>query len=129
MKNKMMKKRVLGIVIGAAAAAALLSGCGARPLADQIKFGVWASQNNLWDEAIFRWKKAAEAKPSSAAAHNNLAVAYERKAMFAEALQEYEIALKLDPKNESVKSNHQKCKENVQPPKAAADPKKTDEKK
>ena len=44
--------------------------------------------------------------------------------MFDEALKEYETALKLDPKNDSVKSNLQKCKEQLQPPKAAAEAKK-----
>jgi Flp pilus assembly protein TadD len=124
-----MKKKVLWAVIGAAAAAVLVQGCVSRPAADQIKFGVWASRQNLWDEAIFRWKKALESRPGSAAAHNNLAVAYERKGMFDEAVKEYELALKLDPKNETVKSNLEKCKENMKPAKSEGEAKKTDAKK
>lgn len=88
---------------------------GSKP-ADEIKFGVWASRNNLWEEAIFRWKKALEADPKSTAAHNNLAVAYEKKGLFEDALKEYEAALKIDPSNSYVKSNYQNCKENIQSP-------------
>jgi Flp pilus assembly protein TadD len=124
-----MKKRFFWAVLAAAAASILAQGCASRPAGDEIKFGVWASQQNLWDEAIFRWKKALESNPNSAAAHNNLAVAYERKGMFDEALKEYELALKLDPKNESIKSNSDHCKENLQPAKPAAEAKKSDAKK
>jgi len=123
-----MKKTLFWVIIGAAAAL-LVPGCASRPSADQVKFGVWASQQDLWDEAVFRWKKALEANPGSAAAHNNLAVAYERKGLFDEAVKEYELALKIAPKNETVKSNLEKCKENIKPAKAEAEAKKTDAKK
>ena len=77
---------------------------------------------------IFRWTKAAAADPGSVAAHNNLAVAYEKKGRTADALREYELALKLDPDNAYVKSNYRGCKENSRPPEAeppAAPPPKT----
>jgi Flp pilus assembly protein TadD len=112
----------------ALAAALLLTACASTQTAprpsDQLAFGVWASQNNLWDEAIFRWKKALEANPSSVAAHNNLGVAYEKKGLFKEALAEYEAALKLSPDNSHVKSNLKKCKENIQATDLPAAPKK-----
>jgi Flp pilus assembly protein TadD len=124
-----MKKPLLWVILGAAAAALIVPGCASRPVADQVKFGVWASQQDLWDEATFRWKKALEANPDSVAAHNNLGVAYERKGLFDEAVKEYELALKLAPKNETVKSNLEKCKENLKPAKPEAEAKKADAKK
>jgi len=124
-----MKKGLLWIILWATSAAAFLPGCASRPAADQVKFGVWASRENLWDEAVFRWKKALAENPNSAAAHNNLAVAYERKGLFDEALKEYELALKIDPKNETVKSNLEKCKEIMNPAKAEGEAKKPNAKK
>ncbi|MBM3293125.1 MAG: tetratricopeptide repeat protein [Candidatus Aminicenantes bacterium] len=124
-----MNKGLIRTLIGAAAASLVMGGCAGPQAADQVKFGVWASRQNLWEEAVFRWKKALEENPGSAAAHNNLAVAYERKGLFDQAIKEYELALKLDPKNETVKSNLEKCKESLAPAKAAAEAKKSDEKK
>lgn len=92
----------------------LFSQCSHSPVANQIKLGVWAAQHDLWEEAIFRWKKALQTNPDSAAVHNNLAVAYEKKKLWEEAQREYELALKLDPKNEYVKSNYQRFQENKQ---------------
>jgi tetratricopeptide (TPR) repeat protein len=104
-------------LLAAGLAALLASAPSCSRTSDQIRFGIWASQNNLWDEAIFRWKKALLADPGSSAAHNNLGVAYEKKSLFEEALREYEAALKLAPDDKFVKSNYQNCKENI---KAAA---------
>jgi tetratricopeptide (TPR) repeat protein len=118
-----MSKRSTSVLIAAALAVVLTAAPSCSPAPDQIRFGVWASQNNLWDEAIFRWRKALQADPGSAAAHNNLGVAYEKKGLFDDALREYEAALKIEPGNTFVKSNYQNCKENIQ---AAA---KEDEKK
>ncbi len=85
-------------------------GCS-RPLVDdQLHFGIDAAQKDLWDEAIFRWKKVLETTPASAAAHNNLAVAYEKKGLWEEAKKEYEIALRLSPENSYIKSNYQNFK-------------------
>lgn len=81
------------------------------PLVDeQLHFGIEAAQRDLWDEAIFRWKKVLETNPESAAAHNNLAVAYEKKGLWLEAKKEYEIALKLSPENTYINSNYQSFK-------------------
>ncbi len=110
-----MTKRIAAAAGTAVLAALLLGACASSPSAKQVRFGLWASRNNLWDEAIFRWKKALEANPRSVSARNNLAVAYERKGLFQEALKEYEAALKMAPNNSYVKSNYQSCKENIQP--------------
>ncbi len=101
------------LVSGIAAAA-----CSSSQARDEIKFGVWASERGLWDEAVFRWKKAAAANPRSVAALNNLGVAYEKKGLFDEALKSYEAALAVDPDNTYVKSNYKNCQENIKAPKA-----------
>lgn len=84
-----------------------------RPLLDnQLLFGIQAAQKDLWDEAVFRWKKVILANPKSAAAHNNLAVAYEKKGLWEEAEKEYEIALKLSPENKYIKTNYENFNKN-----------------
>ena len=91
----------------------ILSGCSRSYKSSQIQFGIFAAQNDLWDEAIFRWKKAVQLNPKSAAAHNNLAVAYEKKGLLDEAEKEYETAVKLDPKNSYIKANLENFKKNL----------------
>ncbi|MFQ6082845.1 MAG: tetratricopeptide repeat protein [Candidatus Aminicenantia bacterium] len=73
-----------------------------------LKFGIMAAQKDLWEEAIFQWKKAIKLNPNNAAAHNNLAVAYEKKGMYQEAKKEYELALKLSPQDSRIKTNYEK---------------------
>jgi Flp pilus assembly protein TadD len=89
----------------------LLWGCSSARITDQLQFGILAAQKDLWDEAIFRWKKVLQENPSSAAAHNNLAVAYEQKGLVQEADREYLTALELSPRNSYIQSNYQKFKE------------------
>jgi tetratricopeptide (TPR) repeat protein len=115
-----MMKRFTSWTILAAALAAVLasSSCSSPRIKDEIKFGVWASERGLWDEAIFRWKKAVAASPKSVAALNNLGVAYEKKGLFDEALKSYEAALAIEPGNTYVKSNYKNCQENIKAPKA-----------
>lgn len=93
----------------------LVFGCARPRLTDQVGFGVWAANNELWEEAIFRWKKVLSQDPQSVAAHNNLAVAYEKKGLWEEARKEYEAALKLDPDNSWVKRNFKSFQENLEP--------------
>ncbi len=82
---------------------------------NQLLFGIQAARQDLWDEAIFRWKKVVLSDANSAAAHNNLAVAYEKKGLWEEAKNEYEIALKLSPGNAHIKANYQNFKKNHEP--------------
>jgi Tfp pilus assembly protein PilF len=124
--KKCVRRAVFTLLLASFSASFFIS-CSSSRLNDQIKFGIWASEKDLWDEAIFRWKKALALDPNSVAAHNNLAVAYEKKGFFEEALKEYEFTLKLAPNNTYVKSNYQNCKENIQP--AKKDAKDKDEKK
>lgn len=123
-------KRIYGWILFAAVMAAVLASlsCSAPAIKDEIKFGVWATEHGLWDEAIFRWKKAAAANPRSVAALNNLGVAYEKKGLFDEALKSYEAALAVEPENSYVKSNYKNCQENIKAPQAP-EPAKPDAKK
>ncbi len=88
------------------------SSCSQSIMDKQIQFGIQSAQRNLWDEAIFRWKKAIRSNPKASAPHNNLAVAYEAKGLWLEAKKEYELALKLDPKNSYIQENYEKYKKN-----------------
>ena len=97
------------LVLGMLAAAL---GCATLTPRDQMRFGIEAARNELWDEAIFRWQKILRNDPNSASAHNNLAVAYEKKGMWDEADREYQAALKLEPQNQRIQSNYTKFKKN-----------------
>ena len=72
----------------------------------QVEFGISVAQAGLWDEATYRWKRAAEIDPTYAAAWNNLGIAYEQKGMFDEALEAYETALDLEPDNLNIQQNY-----------------------
>ncbi len=109
-----MSKRTVTDLILTFLCLAFFFSCSRPYLADQMAFGIWAAEKDLWDEAIFRWKKVLVENPISVAAHNNLAVAYERKGMWEEARNEYELALKLAPQNSWVKSNYQNFKQNIE---------------
>ena len=117
-----MKRKSVPVLFCAVAVAIVLSGCHRSFPHQQIRFGIWASQNDLWDEAIFRWKKALVLDPRSVAAHNNLAVAFEKKGRWEDARREYEEALKLDPKNTYVKSNFDQHKKNMEAAKKSEEP-------
>jgi len=85
-----------------------LVGCQQPQPKTELQFGILAAQKDLWDEAIFRWKKVLQQDPSSAAAYNNLGVAYERKGLWEEAEKAYKAALEMAPGNEYIKSNYEK---------------------
>lgn len=107
----------------------LFTQCAKPPPQSQLQFGILAAQRDLWDEAIFRWKKAVALEPDSSSAHNNLAVAYEKKGLWEEAKKEYEVALKLNPKNEYIQSNFEKFKKRMGEGDSDEKDEKTDEKK
>jgi Flp pilus assembly protein TadD len=89
------------------------SACGPVTYRNQLLFGVQAAQSRMWDEAIFRWQKVLEQDPDSAAAHNNLAVAYERQGRWKDAEREYQQALALAPENEYIKANFKNFQSNL----------------
>ncbi len=105
-----MNKRILPFIFIPLFILIALQSCSRPFVTNQLLFGAEAARKDLWDEAIFRWKKVIASNPQSAAAHNNLAVAYEKKGLWDEANKEYEIALKLSPDNKYIKSNFQNFK-------------------
>jgi Flp pilus assembly protein TadD len=92
----------------------LVGACATASHSNQLRFGVQAAQNDLWDEAIFRWRKVLSSNPDSAAAYNNLAVAYEQKGRMNEAEAAYQKALELDPDNEYIEANLNNFKKNLE---------------
>jgi Flp pilus assembly protein TadD len=89
-------------------------GCASLGSRNQMSFGIEAARNQLWDEAIFRWKKILQENPNSASAHNNLAIAYEKKGFWDDAEKEYLQALKIDPENDRIQSNYKKFQKNLE---------------
>ncbi len=107
-----MFNKISRVFLSLALLAIFFSSCSRSIMDKQIQFGIQSAQRDLWDEAIFRWKKAVLSNPKASAPHNNLAVAYESKGLWQEAKKEYEIALKLDPKNPYIQENYEKYKKN-----------------
>ena len=105
------KKTLLIIFMISISLLGLFYGCSSTSSNQQLDFGIEAAKKDLWEEAIFRWKKAIQSNPDSAAAHNNLAVAYEKKGLWEEAKKEYEIALSLNPKDSYINNNYLNFKE------------------
>jgi Flp pilus assembly protein TadD len=77
----------------------------------QIEFGISVAQRGLWREAIYRWERAAQIDPTYAAAHNNLAIAYEHEGELDKARAAYEKAIELEPNNSFIKQNYELFKE------------------
>jgi Flp pilus assembly protein TadD len=72
----------------------------------QIDFGLRVAQKGLWQEARFRFERAAQAEPGNAAALNNLAVSLEQMGDFAGARRAYEKALELKPDDVYIQQNY-----------------------
>ncbi len=83
----------------------LAGGCASSGIAPEMAFANKLAVNGLWQEAIYRWQQVLARNPGNAAAHNNLAVAYEKLGRFTDAEQEYRQALKLAPKSSRIQSN------------------------
>ena len=77
----------------------------------QVDFGIKVAQNGLWKEATYRWEKAVEIDPSYAAAHNDLAIAYEHEGQLDKARKAYEKAVELEPNNLQIRQNFELFKE------------------
>ena len=77
----------------------------------QVEFGIAVAQRGLWREAIYRWERAVQIDPTYAAAHNNLAIAYEHEGELDKARTAYEKAVELEPSNSFIKQNYELFKE------------------
>jgi Flp pilus assembly protein TadD len=71
----------------------------------QVHFGLDVAQKGLWQEARFRFERAATLDPQNASALNNLAVALEQMGEFDKARQTYEKALALKPGDIYIQQN------------------------
>lgn len=124
-----MKHTLISLFLALVILCLAFIGCTQKAPVNQIEFGIQSARNNLWEEAIFRWKKTLEKNPNSAAAHNNLAVAYEKKGLWNEAEREYKQALSLSPGNRYIKSNYKNFQKLLDPQEEEKDKKKENEKK
>jgi tetratricopeptide (TPR) repeat protein len=88
----------------------LSGGCRPSLTSSALATGISAARADRWEEAIRHWQDALALEPGSAAAHNNLAVAYEKKGAWEEARKEYEAALGLDPANATIETNFERFK-------------------
>lgn len=106
-----MQRRVF-VFLAALLLVSSVAGASDRSKAkEQVEFGIKVAQNGLWNEALYRWRRAVELDPSYAAAWNNLAIAFEHEGRFEEARQAYDKALQLDAKNMLIKQNYDLFKE------------------
>jgi Tfp pilus assembly protein PilF len=105
--------RVLSVLVVTllALSAAPLAADARTDAKKQIEFGISVAQRGLWREAIYRWERAAQIDPTYAAAHNNLAIAYEHEGDLDKARAAYEKALELEPNNAFIKQNYELFKE------------------
>ena len=102
---------ILSVVILLATPAAARAQNDRGKSKQQVEFGIKVAQNNLWNEALYRWQKATELDPTYAAAWNNLAIAYEHEGELAKARSAYEKALELEPGNALIKQNYELFRE------------------
>lgn len=102
-------KKWLGVII---AAALLLGACasGRVSFRGDFDFANKLAENGLWQEAYYRWQRVLAQGMDTAAVHNNMALALEKMARWAEAEAEYQKALKLAPTDSHIKGNYEKCK-------------------
>lgn len=106
-----MLRRVSGLIAVALLIASTAFADQRSEARQQVDFGIKVAQAGLWNEALYRWKKAVEIDPTYAAAWNNLAIAYEHEGRFDDARKAYEKAIELDPKNLMIRQNFDLFKE------------------
>jgi Tfp pilus assembly protein PilF len=103
-------KRALATSLSLFLLAISVAGCGSSSDLSkdttQRDFGVRMARQNLWREALFRFKRAVEISPGDAMARNNLAVALEANGDFDAAAREYKEAMRLDKSNQFIQKNY-----------------------
>jgi tetratricopeptide (TPR) repeat protein len=70
-----------------------------------IRQGMGFAQQKMWDKAGAMFQKAIALQPQNCEAHNCLGYVYAGAGYYKEALQEYEIALKIKPDYKSAQDN------------------------
>ncbi|MFH1177116.1 MAG: tetratricopeptide repeat protein [Acidobacteriota bacterium] len=73
---------------------------------DELKTGVQVAQRGYWQEALFRFSRARDLKPTDAEVLNNLAVAQEALGKYDDALATYKQALAIAPKSTVIRRNY-----------------------
>ena len=106
-----MQRRVVLLLSAFVLIASVVTANDRAKAKEQVEFGIKVAQNGLWNEALYRWKRAVDLDPTYAAAWNNLAIAYEHEGRFEEAKQAYDKALQLDEKNMYIRQNYDLFKE------------------
>lgn len=106
-----MFSKLLASLVLVAALVVPLSADARGDAKKQVEFGISVAQRGLWREAIYRWERAAQIDPSYAAAHNNLAIAYEHEGDLQKARLAYEKAIELEPGNVYIKQNYELFRE------------------
>ncbi len=102
----MPSRTLLAAALTLMLAAPVVSASSRSDAKAQVEFGIEVAQRGLWQEALYRWHRAAEIDPSYAPAWNNLGIAYEHEGEFDKAREAYEKALELDPGNVMIQQNY-----------------------
>ncbi len=76
----------------------------------QMEFGVEMALKGSWREAAFRFERVVEEQPDNGFAWSNLGVARESTGRFEEALEAYQKALELEPRNQQIQENLDRLK-------------------
>ncbi len=106
-----MNSRLLASIVLTVGLVVPLSADARGDAKKQVEFGINVAQRGLWREAIYRWERAAQIDPTYAAAHNNLAIAYEHEGELEKAKLAYEKAIELEPDNALIKQNYELFRE------------------
>ncbi len=106
-----MNSKIFAALVLAATIVAPLSADARSEAKKQVEFGISVARRGLWREAIYRWERASQIDPSYAAAHNNLAIAYEHEGDLEKARVAYEKAIELEPGNALIKQNYELFRE------------------
>lgn len=81
---------------------------------EQWKFGVDMADRGLWSEALFRFEQARRIEPEHPKILSNIAVAHEALGLFDQALNYYQQALRLAPRERDVRRNYSRFVEYYQ---------------
>jgi tetratricopeptide (TPR) repeat protein len=79
---------------------------------NNIALGIELANRNRLDEAVLAYEKALQINPKAPIAYNNICAAFNVMGRHADALENCEKALTLEPNFELAKNNHQIAKEN-----------------
>jgi len=88
----------------------LATACSVPTPRTEMQFANRLAEEDLWDEARYRWEKQLRENPESPALLNNLAVAMEQLGKREQAEKLYRKALALAPNNTMIQRNFNRFK-------------------